>query len=199
MSKNVTLRSGFFITKKFLSIISVFSIALIASSSFIVSYYIIQLAQNETINCQIIQDYQNTENPSVSIVQINSIDDVQPQIKKIEKKLNITTLKVSVSTTSGKYKACMNYTALNSEPNNRMIELPISLQLQNYHSSVFSSSKQLVTQSERFNESNEIYTIKLKNDLDVDDQVFVRIDFENPIDRVFFVHGLTLGYYIIIE
>ncbi len=174
MTSKITSRSGFFITKSFLSVICLFSVLILVSSSLIVSYFATQNSYNQIVFCQIVRP-ENTDNFSIKINTIQN-QSVLPTEKSdsflpLEFSLNIKTDRIS-----SQYDAEFSIKLQNLKSNCRQISFKIPIDKpRKYKSSVFCNSNKLVIESEIFDQETGNYIINLVENLIENSQLAISL------------------------
>jgi len=190
MSNKIALRSGFFITKSFLTIICIFSVGILAVSSLIVSYFASQNAFNLILYCQIITPDSLTSNTTSedseksSLIKINDIQyepavftDQLSSIRPFGFSLNIKT-----DNFSREYEGRLMIKLQNLKQNNRQISFKIPTKIPTtYKSAVFTNSRRLKVKSEIIDDATGNYVINLVETLSEDSHLIVDVKFMRAI------------------
>jgi len=186
MSNKIALRSGFFITKSFITIICIFSVGILALSSLIVSYFASQNAFNLILYCQIIAPDSLTSNTTSenSVIKINDIQ-YEPAVSTDQ--LSSVhpfsfSLKIKTDIFAREYEGRLRIKLQNLKQNNRQISFKIPTNISiNYKSAVFTNSRRLKVKSEMFDDATGNYVINLVETLLENSHLIVDVNFMRAI------------------
>jgi len=191
MSNKIALRSGFFITKSFLTIICIFSVGILAVSSLIVSYFASQNAFNLILYCQIITPDSLTSNTASEDSEKNSlikINDIQYEPAVSIYQLSSIhpfdfSLKITTDIFSREYEGRLRIKLKNLKQNNRQISFKIPTKNPiSYKSAVFANSRRLKVKSEMFDDATGNYVINLVETLLENSHLIVDVKFMRAIN-----------------